>query len=263
MEEKEQRANSLQLNSPPPPPPPPPPPRCIKQAKIATFFDSITSIGTFNSDFLELFRSTSTQTPGGFRFNSGDSRTPIHRKPAKLQSRTTPKCDGQSRSRSNSQGTDVSELGLWLSNVCPKEAASLAEAGRVADEMKPKNITDATKKHNGSRQDETHSQSSSQYDDCSLPSSLSDDEEFRIDKEQKPERRKQNEIDECLPPPSHVRQKKRKRKVYEPDKRVYVDYRPEDVLCQRGGLSNTHEGNCRFRSLKEELQMEYFATPKL
>jgi hypothetical protein len=62
--------------------------------------------------------------------------------------------------------------------------------------------------------------------------------------------------------PNNKRQKKRSRKAHEPTVKVYVEYKDEDVLCQRGGLSNRHPGNVWYRLAKEALQPKYFTASK-
>jgi hypothetical protein len=59
------------------------------------------------------------------------------------------------------------------------------------------------------------------------------------------------------------RQKRRSsRKTYEPNVKVYVEYKDEDVLCQRGGLANSHPGNAWYHLAKEALQPKYIAASK-
>lgn len=54
-----------------------------------------------------------------------------------------------------------------------------------------------------------------------------------------------------------VPKRKRVRKKYKPDNIVLVDFNKHDILCQRGGLANTHEGNLRYHDVKTSLQPEY------
>jgi hypothetical protein len=58
------------------------------------------------------------------------------------------------------------------------------------------------------------------------------------------------------------RRQKRRRKAYEPQVKVYVQHQDEDVLCQRGGLANSHPGNIWYRQAKQALQPKYFAASK-
>mmetsp|Transcript_599 Transcript_599/g.1424 ORF Transcript_599/g.1424 Transcript_599/m.1424 type:complete len:295 (+) Transcript_599:2074-2958(+) len=198
-------------------------------------FQSTDSMGSFKHDFMELFRSVGSN-PGDFSFTSA----------------TEPRvADGkyEVRSRSSSletqeyNGPDVTIMSTSLNlslhlPVCPHAAASLANAGHLAEKLEAEEseLVGAVTPQNGP-------------DDVSTTSSLSDDP-LRL-----PSPMEQQVVEE--------KPKKRKRKIYEPEKRLYVEYTGSDVLCQRGGLANTHEGNQRFRNAKDDLQEEYFNTPKL
>ena len=50
-----------------------------------------------------------------------------------------------------------------------------------------------------------------------------------------------------------------RRQVYEPEVKVYVQYRDEDVLCGRGGSCNNHHGNIMYLKAKQKLQPQYSA----
>ena len=247
-------------------------------------FHSADSFGSLKYDFVELFRSGSTFSSGAPLY-LGDSML-LSGKPT-FQSTSHSKTEV--RSRSSSLETNANDSGLHLDlSICPLAAASLADAGRVAEEMK-----EANKEEPALVNEEKEDQSTAQSVPC-----LSSDEEFKPDddsdaedaldaeyispaggikssaqssrtrKRQVPKSEKVDDEFRLEPEDEETserpkKKQKRVRKVYEPEERVYVEYTALDVLCQRGGLANSHTGNCRFREAKDKLQCEYFATPKL
>ena len=204
-------------------------------------FESTDSFGSFKHEFVELFRSSSSHPVGENKNNDCESHV--------LDT-------GQgTRNRSNSE--------VGLESVCDHEvtldlsvyaqaAASLANAGRVAQEID-------CEIGNAAEPELIETTSIPKSDPKDLHDDLQLDGFCNFELPSIPE-----EVSEATEPSKSKKpKKKRTRRVYEPEVKEYREYTDKDVLCQRGGLANTHEGNRRFLAAKESLQEEYFRTDKL
>ncbi|KAL7564140.1 hypothetical protein ACA910_021115 [Epithemia clementina (nom. ined.)] len=259
-----------------------------------TIFSSADSFGSLKHEFVELFRSAGSSWSAE-PWQEGTAT--VARRPI------APQCEEncEARSRSSSLETELNacdgrEVSLDFS-ICPLAAASLADAGRFADCLadEPELVQDegdidsAPGTHEKLRPENPVVQAAeAEYapsaeedseDACHAAAKaeeiLSSGDWTQKNEEtehtptrckQKRNNRKRKAADDEFRLDNESTggaQKKRQRKVYEPEKRLYVEYTSDDVLCQRGGLANSHAGNRKFLSAKEELQSEYFATPKL
>mmetsp|Transcript_18994 Transcript_18994/g.40862 ORF Transcript_18994/g.40862 Transcript_18994/m.40862 type:complete len:365 (-) Transcript_18994:2995-4089(-) len=271
----------------------------IEANNIFQSLDSISS--SIKYDLLELFRSSSSN-------QSHTASTSSPKKATLPDNHPKTKQDEANRSRSSSLATqqeeDENEHGsasqdnnhkaaIFDFSLCSTAAASLANAGRVADNMRMDHVVVnasccPSRKDQEDEDDEepelVHTpQAGPQENPAALAVALSEDE-LRLsspsilmehfEEEESPASDSEEWLPTVVVPTKKTttsttattkkkKKKKRTRKIYEPTQRVYVQYTDRDVLCQRGGKANTHPGNLRFREAKDDLQPLYFSTPKV